>query len=183
MNRPLFFNESYFHAVTPVDENQNYKLIRCAIWDTQELTIQDIIGTPLYTQLKEQTIAGSVTALNTTLIDNYIAPCLANYTMYAAMPHMTFKFRNKSVMTDRSDFSDPVDFQSYLHLRDTFKIKAEKYAVKIEEYLCANSVDYPLYTNYTTSDEVRAQGQRATVSLALGIKPRKPGMGYEYYER
>lgn len=178
MNRPLFFNEAYFHAVTPVDENQNYKLIQCAIWDCQELIIQDILGTPLYTEIKNQIIADNETALNTTLRENYIAPCLANYVMYAAMPHMTFKFRNKSVMTDRSDFGDPVDFQSYEHLRDTFKIKAEKYADKIEAYLCANSSDYPLYTTYTTSDEVRAQGQRATVSLALGVRPRKT-RGYD----
>lgn len=183
MNRPLFFNEDYFHAVTPVDENQNYKLLRCVVWECQELYIQDILGTPLYNQLKDQWENNTMTALNTTLVQNYVAPCLANYVMKEGMTNMLFKMRNKSVMTDRSDFSDPVDFTSYKHLQDTYRERAEKYAVKIEEYLCANSTDYPLYTNYTSSDEVRAQGQRATVPLALGIKPRKPGMGWEYYER
>jgi hypothetical protein len=71
-----------------------------------------------------------------------------------------------------------------LHLTSICKIeRAEKDAGKIEDYLCANSVDYPLYTSYTSVDEVRAQGQRATTSLALGIKPRRTGMGWEYYER
>jgi hypothetical protein len=183
MNRPLFFNEDYFHAVTPVDENQNYKLLRPVVWECQELYIQDIIGTPLYNELKDQWENNTMTALNLTLVQNYIAPCLANYVMKEGMTNMLFKMRNKSVMTDRSDFSDPVDFTSYKHLQNTYQERAEKYAGKIEDYLCANSVDYPLYTSYTSVDEVRAQGQRATTSLALGIKPRRTGMGWEYYER
>lgn len=183
MNRPLFFNEDYFHAVTPVDENQNYKVLRPVVWECQELYIQDILGTPLYTELKDQVTASTLTALNTTLLQNYVAPCLANYVMKEGMTNMLFKIRNKSVMTDRSDFSDPVDFTTYKHLQDTYRERAEKYAVKIEEFLCANSTDYPLYSNYTTSDEVRAQAQRATVPLALGVRPRKSGLGWEYFER
>lgn len=167
MARALFFNQTYFYENTTVDENTDYKMIRPVIWDCMEIFIQDIVGTPLYNELKTQVVASTVTALNTTLLNNYIAPCLLNYTMAEAQVTMLFKFRNRSVSTDRSDYSNPVELKEHQYLKDQFQIKAEKYAKKIEDYLIANLTDYPLYNTYTTTDEVRAQTQAPNVSLYL----------------
>ena len=110
MTRPLFFTQTYFHEHTPVDENTNYNLIQPVIWDCQELTIQDILGTPLYNELKHQIVSNTVSPLNATLIEKYINPCLLKYVMHESQVSLLYKFRNKSVMQERSDFGNPVSF-------------------------------------------------------------------------
>jgi len=167
MARGLFFDQTYFYEETEVDENTDWKLIRPSVWDAQELYIQDIIGSPLYSELKTQVVADTLTALNLTLVNDYIAPCLLKYVMTDAQVSLLYKFRNKSVLNDRSEFSNPIDFKEHRYLKDFYQMKAERYAEKIERYLCANSSDYPLYTTYTTSDEVRAHNIDNTVSVYL----------------
>jgi hypothetical protein len=183
MARALFFNESYFFENSIVDENVNYdKLIRPIIWDCQELYIQDIIGTPLYNVLKDEitTNGGSLTTTRLITLNNtYIAPCLLNYTLMEAQVSMLYKMRNKSVMTDRGDFSDPVDYQTHNYLVDQFQNKAEQYAQRIESYLCANTETFPEYTTYTSSDEIRAQRQKPSVSVFLGNYGQKTN-GFDY---
>lgn len=168
MARALFFDQTYFYENTAVDENTNWKGIRPVLWDCMEIYIQDIVGTQLYEELKDQVVNNTETALNQDLLDNYIAPCLLNYTMMEAQVTMLYKFRNRSVAKDRSDYSNPVDFKEHRYLKDQYQIKAEKYARKIQDFLIANIDDYPLYLSFTESDDVVAQNQSPQVSLYLG---------------
>ncbi len=57
----------------------------------------------IYNELQVQAFAGTLTQLNTTLLDSYIAPCLKYYTLTEAMLPMTFKLMNKSVASRESD--------------------------------------------------------------------------------
>lgn len=182
MARELFFNEAYFYENSSVDENVNYDVIRPVIWNCQELYIQDILGSPLYDALKAEitTNGGTLTTARfITLVDSYVSPCLLNYTLMEAQVTMLYKFRNQSVLTERTDFGDPVDFTTHKYLTDKFQIKAEQYAEKIERYLCANTSTFPEYTTYTSSDEVRAQRQKPTVSVFLGNYGQKTN-GFDY---
>jgi len=186
MSRALFFEEKFLYQNSPVDENTNYKVIRPVVWDCQELYIQDILGTPLYKLIKDEieTNGGTLTTARLlTLVNDYVAPCLLNYVLMDSQMTMLFKMRNKSVSTDRSDYSNPVEYKTYLHLKDEYQLKAEQYAEKIQRYLCANSSTYPEYTNYSTSDEVRAQNQRPDIGIYLGGLNIPKDYGYEYYEK
>lgn len=186
MARELLFNESYFFSSSPVDENVNYDTIQPIVWDCQELYIQDILGSPLYEALKAEITSNAgtlTTARFLTLVNTYVAPCLLNYTLMEAQVFLLYKMRNKSVMTDRTDYSDPISFQELEYLRDNFRKKAEQYAEKIERYLCANQATFPEYTTYTSSDEVRAQHQRPTVSVHLGSQGKPYPYGWEYWNR
>lgn len=186
MARELFFQESYLRENSPVDKNTNYDLIRHVVWDCQELYIQDILGTPLYNVIKAEITsnAGTLTTPRLlTLVNTYVAPCLLNYTLMEAQVFLLYKMRNKSVMTDRSDYSDPISFQEHKYLKDQFREKAEQYAEKIERYLCANQSTFPEYTTYTSSDQVRAQHQKPTVSVHLGSHGKPYPYGWEYWNR
>ena len=184
--RALFFQSAYFYENSPVDENTDYDLIRPVVWDCQELYIQDIIGSPLYSAIKAEIVTNSGTLTTQAyldLVNGYVAPCLLNYTLMDSQITMLYKMRNRSVSTDRSDYSSEIDFKELRYLKDEYKIKAEAYADKIQRFLCANLSSYPLYTTYTTSDEVRAQNQRPSTSVWLGGTIGKvSGYGSEYYE-
>ena len=180
MARGLLFDQTYFYENTEVDENTDWKLLRPSVWDAQELYIQDIIGSPLYNEIKTQIVASTLTGLNTTLVDDYLAPCLLKYVMTDAQVSLLYKYRNKSVLKDRSDSSNPIDFKEHRYLKDFYQMKAERYAEKVERYLCANSTSYPLYTTYTTSDEVRAHSVSNTVSVYLGDIDNDIKTGFDF---
>lgn len=187
MSRALMINQEYFYENSTVDKNTDYEIIRPILWDCQELYIKDIIGSPLYDVITAEIISNGgtlTTARLLTLVNDYIAPCLLKYTLKEASIFLLFKIRNRSISTDRSDFSDPIDRSELKLLEDRYRETAEAYAEKIERYICANQSTYPEYTTYTSSDEVRAQRQRPTSSLYLGgMQKGGNGYGYEYYEK
>lgn len=177
------FQEQYFTENSPVDENVNYDLIRPVLWNSQELYIKDIIGQPLYEVITTEieTNGGALTTPRlVTLVDTYIAPCLLHYTIMDAQVSMLYKMRNLSVNTQRSDYSDPIEFTEHKYLKDEYRVKAEAYAERIERYLCANLNTYPEYTTYTSSDQVRAQDQKPTVPVYLGGGKKVSTFDWEY---
>ena len=120
----LFISENYVKNNSLIDENVDVRLILPSIRDSQELRIHPILGTPLYEDLKTKISGGTLTADDITLLDNYIAPSMLQWTMYECSASMLFKYRNKSVATKSSENSQPIDFQNLQFLRDEWKNKA-----------------------------------------------------------
>jgi hypothetical protein len=102
-NFVYFISTTYLKDNTPLNENVDDKLLKSAIKEAQEIYIRDVIGSGIYNELQVQAFAGTLTQLNTTLLDSYIAPCLKYYTLTEAMLPMTFKLMNKSVASRESD--------------------------------------------------------------------------------
>lgn len=168
VTKGLFIDQDYVYAESAIDENTDWKLIRPVVWACQKLYIEELIGSPLYNAIETAIIADTLSGVNQTLTNEYLAPCLLYYTMMEGQVEMTFKFRNRSVLSERTNDADSVDFQSHKYLKSEYRNRAEVFAEKITRYLCANSASFPLYTTYTTSDEVRAKEGKATTSLFLG---------------
>jgi len=73
-NFVYFISTSYLIDNSPLNENLDPKLLKSAIKESQEIYIRDIIGSGIYDELQTQAFAGTLTHLNTTLLDSYIAP-------------------------------------------------------------------------------------------------------------
>ena len=89
-NFVYFISTTYLKDNTPLNENVDDKLLKSAIKEAQEIYIRDVIGSGIYNQLQTQAFANTLSALNVTLLDSYIAPCLKYYTLTEAMLQMTF---------------------------------------------------------------------------------------------
>ena len=122
----LFISETYVKNNTIIDENVDMRLILPSILDAQELRIHPICGTPLYEDLKAKITAGTLNADEVTLLDDFIAPCMAQWTLYECSVSMLFKYRNKTIGTKSSENSQPIDYQEFQFLRDDWKNKAEE---------------------------------------------------------
>ena len=107
----LFISESYLKNNTLVDDNVDQRLIIPSISVVQDMQLHPILGTPLYEDLKTKITASTLNADETTLINDYIAKMLLQWTMYELTLSMLFKYRNKSVATKSSDNSQPIDYQ------------------------------------------------------------------------
>lgn len=143
----FFITEEKLKANSLINENVDDKLIKPLLTTCQDIYIHPIIGTGLYNELKTQIAASGVTALNQTLLEDYIQPTLIWYIMSEAPIAMTYQFRNKGVMKRNSENSNSADIDELISISNKYKYNAEFYAKRLSDYLCANSMDYPLYIN------------------------------------
>ena len=162
----LFISESYLKNNTLVDDNVDQRLIIPSIMTVQDMQLHPILGTPLYEDLKAKITATTLNADETTLINDYIAKMLLQWSMYELTLSMLFKYRNKSVSTKSSDNSQPIDYQDLQFLRDDWKNKAEFYDKRLINHLIDNRSLFPKYT--ATSDDMNARKSAYSTSIYLG---------------
>lgn len=149
MSIVLFISETKLKESSAINGNVDDVLIRPIILECQRLYIEPIVGTGVYNQLITQVADSSLSALNTTLLNEYIVPCLIAYVKYECPVELNYKFTNKNVSKKNSENSTPNDLEETRFLMDRLKNKAQYYAERVTKYLCENSEDYPLYLNQT----------------------------------
>ena len=147
MAQVLLVTANYIKEYTFIDTNVDEKYIRLSIEEAQKIHIRDYIGSGLYDEIITQVSASSVTALNTTLLDNYIIPALKWWTLVEAAPYLTYKITNKNIVRKNSDNSSGIDYNELDQFMSMVTDKAEYHTTRLINYLCENSTSYPLYDN------------------------------------
>lgn len=147
MTYSLFISEQKLKEFTPIDDNVEVDELRPFIIQAQDLKIQSLLGTDLYFHLMNAVNLDSLTNEETNLIKYYIQPLLANYTIYLAIPSMTYKIMNKAIMQLNSEESSPIGLDVVKYLRDSYKNNSDFYQNRLADYLCDYNEYFPLYTN------------------------------------
>ena len=150
----LFLNPTQMKANNFLDENIDEKYIRVAIEVAQQMWIEPIIGSGIYDELQTQINAGTLTALNTTLLTDHIQPAMEYWTLYELVEPLLYKFNNKNIAKKNSDNSSPIELNEAVHLKNKFKNIAEYKTERLRLYLIENETDYPLYLNPGTGTDV-----------------------------
>lgn len=178
----LFITEVHIKEVSIIDENIDAKLIQNAIREAQDIYVHPILGTGLYNELKTQISAGTLTALNTTLLDDYVKWSLIYWTLYTGVDIFTYKIRNKGIYKQTSENSNSIDLEETRRLMDSFRNKAEWYSERVTKYLLEYQTSYPLYINPgTTVDTIHPKKNNYTTDWYLGGS-RKKDSDYNPYE-
>ena len=185
MPNVLFISEAEIKDSTLVDKDVDIQYIRALIIEQQEIKIQSLVGTSLYNELKDQIDTDTVTALNKTLLDDYLQPALRNYVIAESPLYLNFKLTNKNV-SSQGENSTPLSFDDTLRLSKELENKAEWYAERATKYLCENSNDYPLFSNPGTGqDIIKPNVTNYTSGMWLGDGRERPNkeLGEHLYDR
>lgn len=165
----LFISPAQIKAETFVDENVDEKSLVQSILYCQEEYTKNVLGTALYDEIKGQIEAGTLTANNTTLRNNYIRPALKWWVVYEAMEELHMKATNKSITTKSSENSNPVSLSDILDLKFKYRNRAERMDKKMINYLCENDTTFPLYLNPGTGvDTIHPKGSTYGTGWFLG---------------
>jgi hypothetical protein len=168
----LLLTATYIKDYTFVDPNVDEKYIRISIEEAQKIHIRNYIGSGLYDEIITQVQTNSLTALNTTLLDNYIIPALKWWTMVEAAPFLTYKVTNKNIVRKNSDNSSGVDFNELNSFMNLVTDKAEYHTKRLINYLLQNEASYPLYNNPGSGfDTIFPQGYSYDCNIFLGRNP------------
>lgn len=154
MANVIFITEKEIKESTVIDQDVDIKYIRSLIIQQQEIKIQSIVGTSLYSELVTEIAADSVSALNTTLLNDYLIPALKWYVIAEAPLTLNFKLTNKNVSSSSGDQSSAVSLDDALRLMNHYMNKAEWYAERATKYLCENENSYPLYANPASGEDI-----------------------------
>jgi hypothetical protein len=174
-----FMTEEYLKENTPIDDNMDAKLLKTAMREAQDIYIRDLIGSGIYDELCTQITAGTVTADNSTLLKQYIQPCLKYFVLYESAQTMSFQLVNKGIVTRNSEWQSPADINSITALMTKWRDKGEYYAKRLQDYLCEYHATYPLFHNPgSTAQTIHARSTFIYGGLYLGEEPEH-SRGYD----
>lgn len=153
-------NEELFKLHSPVTSNVSIEEFLPYICIAQELHIESVLGEPLMTELKQQIVDNSLTEKNSALIVK-VAPPLAFYAVYQALPFHWATIANKGVTIRESENSKGVNVKDIAQLRRWVKDDADLLKGQLIDYLCKCRTSYPLWRplNMNCCDQIIPEGQ------------------------
>jgi hypothetical protein len=109
--------------------------------------LHTILGTSLFDSLTSKITSSGATfnAAEITLVQEKIAPCLAEYTLYEYLGYGNYQVSNKGVMKSTNANFSAVESQELNNMRTLVKGVAEHYGSMLVQYLCDNQSLFPLY--------------------------------------
>jgi hypothetical protein len=145
--KALFISEETLLDNSIINENVSYTQIRPTVVKVQEMRIQPIVGSALYGELITQVVSGSTSALNQTLLEDYIQPAMIQWLYYELPMVLAFKYMNKGMVRRTSEESSQMSMEEITRLTDKVKNDSEWYSERITRYLMENRNSYPLWNS------------------------------------
>ena len=181
MSYVLMISEARLKKITSIDDNVEPDDLVPFITQAQDLKIQSILGTYFYNNLKDDIANASVSDDDRTLLNDYIAPLLANYALYLALPSLNFKVKNKAVLNPTSEESNSTGLDELKYLRQSVKDTAEFYEQRLLDYLCDFSTLFPDYVNPDGNGMNPQHNKRSTSGIYTpNTAPSRHSNGYDY---
>jgi hypothetical protein len=116
----------------------------------QDKYILIALGTVLYDYLQAQIVAGTLTGVYKTLVDEYIVDTLVHYTMVESLPFLAYNIGNTGItknLNSEQGASPSKNDIDYLLQKEL--ATAQFYAERLVNYLIAQNTLYPQYTATT----------------------------------
>jgi len=151
MNKVLLISENTLKTYTPISENVQSDELRFCILQSQQIFLQESLGTNLYNQMLDLvgngTISDPANAVYKNLLDTYIQPMLINYSYYLGIDNFYVKFISVGMVQNRSEQGDKIDHRTFQYLKSNAKQQAEFSDSLLRRHLIFRSGLYPAYTS------------------------------------
>jgi len=136
-----------------VNKNVDDPIISTTLRRVQDTMILPILGTPFYKRLLSGITEDDLTADETNLLNDYIAPCIIAGVDYRIINALTYETRSKTVGTSRDEHINPVTIQENLMRTEDLKRDYETYRESLVGFLQDNRTLFTEYNNFVCSNE------------------------------
>tara|TARA_R110000851_G_scaffold8_1_gene59 strand:- start:458 stop:1015 length:558 start_codon:yes stop_codon:yes gene_type:complete len=148
MSNTLLLDTARIKRDTPIQGNVEDSVVIPYITMAQDTHIQQILGTNLYRKIIADVKAGTLTGNYKDLLDDYIIPCLVQWSFFEVLPFITFKITNKSIVKGTSDYSAEIDLEELKYIRNATRDMADFYSNRLRGHLKQFT---NLFTEYNTN--------------------------------
>lgn len=136
-----------------IQGNVEDSILSITIKRVQDNIIQPIIGTSLYKRLLAGITANDLNSDEQTLLNDYIAPCIASACDYKIIYPLATKTRNKTVGSNQDEIMSTASLEAQTQLRNEYRKDFEPYRLALIGYLKDNQTLFPEYYNWVCSFE------------------------------
>ena len=150
----LFVSEEKLKSFTSIHQSVSPVDLTPYVLQAQEIYLLNYLGQTFYNQLVAQIKANSLNTPNRYLLDNFIGQLLCNYSFYHALPFLSYKVFNKSVLKPNSETAPSIELDELKFLQAQVREVAESYAKQMQIYLNNNLNLYPAYAASVTTDGI-----------------------------
>lgn len=141
----LIVSPAFVKENTVLHYNVDDGYLKPLIDSIQNTFVRPILGSALFDEIQSQIKLNTVTALNETLIKEYLRDALKWEVCHKYTRIGTYKLNNKGAGTHSGDNFSPLSQQELVTAKSIFKDNADFYRKKLKLYLKENEDDYPLY--------------------------------------
>lgn len=119
---------------------------------SQEIHIQNYLGTKLYNRIANDIINDTLSGNYLTLVTDYIQPMLIHYAMVDYLPFAAYQIKNGGVFKHNSENAETVNKDEVDFLVQKQRDFAEYYTRRFVDYICFENNKFPEYTDNRESD-------------------------------
>jgi len=148
MTNTFLISETVFRTYTDVNQNIDSALIKNAIREAQDITLQQTIGTLLYDKIIDIVDANEMdlpaNSAYKTLLNDYIQDALIYAAYWYSLDAIYLRSRNNGLIQPTGgENSDGVDRTLYNVKRESVKNKLEYYLNRLTAYIIEEESSYP----------------------------------------
>ena len=171
MSKIFLINENVLKSETILNDNVGSEFIRPAIEASQDIYLQQLIGTELLEKLYNLVVTNNIqddeNAHYKTLIDEYIT----NYLKYKVLAEITiplaYKYRSAGVVQSNGENYSNSQMKDATLVQNHYELRATFYAERLSKYLNANSNLFPEYMSTRDNADMMANRDSYQTNILL----------------
>ena len=152
MATALFISRTDLVKNSIIDGNVDSDKLIFFIKISQEIHIQNYLGSKLYDKISADILASTLTGDYLALVTDYLQPMLIHFAMMDYLPFAAYQIKNGGVFKHSSENSETVNKTEIDFLTQKQRDFAEYYTRRFVDYICENSSKFPEYNNNTGAD-------------------------------
>jgi hypothetical protein len=138
MSKVKFIDTVFLKENTTIQDNVDDDFLISSIYMVQDTHLQQALGTTFYNRLKQGVIDDDLNANELSLITTYIQNMVCRWTFYEVIPFINYKFTNKAVSKESSEWSQNSELNEVRYLQEIVRDQAEFYTKRLQVFLCDN---------------------------------------------
>jgi len=152
MAKALFINRDDLVKFTALNGNIDTDKISQYILISQELHIQNYLGTKLYKKFNDGIVANNLTQTYKDLLNDYIKPMVIHWTLVEYLPWGVYTIANKGIFKHTSESATAVDKSEIDYLVEKERSVANHYTTRFIDYMNFNQSKFPEYNLNSNGD-------------------------------
>jgi len=137
---------------TSVNGNIDSDTILQYIKISQDIHLQNVVGTKLLNKIKADIVAGTLSGNYLSLVNTYLKPMLIHWTLVEWLPFSAYSLSNKGVFKHSSENATNAEKNEIDFLIDKQVSIATHYTDRFVSYINFNQNLFPEYTNNSNGD-------------------------------
>lgn len=160
-------SEDILKTETVLNDNVGAEYFSTAIEIAQEIYLHQLIGTSLLDDLCMKVRDNELTDDDKVLLDDFIIPFLKFKVLSEVTLPVAFKYRNAGVVQTNNEYVSNTTMKDAQQLANYYDQRANFFAIRLTDWLCANSAKFPAFHN-TTTGEISPNKDAYNTNIYLG---------------